>query len=114
MKKNLIIGAVGVITLLLSSCGTLVTTGPGVAVGGGIYPAPIMTPPPGGPFVFRPGAPYGPGFGPGPGPIASPPNPGGPIGGPGDGPGGPGGMGGPGGPGGPGSGPGGPGGPIAE
>ena len=127
MKKKwiLISCAAMVVGLLHTGCGPIVTGGPDVVVGGGIYPAPIPVPGPG-PYVFRPGAPRGPGFQPGylppqgrsggPGnPGIGPGGPGGMPGGPGGGPGGPGGPGGgpggmPGGPGGPGGGPGGPGG----
>ena len=115
MKKKLyLLPAAGFLMLIFAGCGPVVTGGPDVVVGGGIYPAPIPVPPVG-PNVFRPGAPYGPGFKPGfvgnvpggPGPVIF--NPGGGPGAPGGGPGGPGGgPGGSGGLGGPGGGPGGP------
>ena len=127
MKKKWILAPVAaVMCLMASSCGPIVSGGPDVVVGGGIYPAPIPIPGPG-PNVFRPGAPYGPGFRPG---LGAPGNrPGGPVytpgrvpvpNNPGFGPGNPGpsgnatvSPGGPGGgPGGPGGGPGGPGGPF--
>ena len=86
-KKVLLIATAGVFCVLTVSCGPIVTGGPDVVVGGGIYPAPIPVPPPG-PNIFRPGAPNGPGFQrPGAPGIG---NPGGPFGRPG-GPGGPGG-----------------------
>ena len=88
-SKYLLIAAIAISGLLATGCGPLVTTGPDVAVGGGIFPAPLLTPPTG-PFVYRPGAPHGPGFSPGispsryPGrPIYTPGNPGRP-GGPGN------------------------------
>ena len=120
MKKNWIfLPVAGLLLLGVTACGPVVTGGPDVVVGGGIYPAPIPVPPPG-PNVFRPGAPFGPGFRPGfvgrvpggPGPVILNPGrgPGTPAGNPG-GPGGPIGPGAPGGPG-PGNGPGGPGGPM--
>ena len=67
MKRNLMIisGAIGLIALMVSSCGPLVTSGPDVVVGGGIYPPPVLNPPMGNPNMFRPGGPFGPGFAPG-------------------------------------------------
>ena len=120
MKKKLYLFAAAAVCLMASGCGPVVTAGPDVVVGGGIYPAPIPFPPPG-PNVFRPGAPNGPGFRPGfvgnvpggPGPVIVRPG-GGPgnvgPGGPGGGPGAPGGGPGNGGP----VGPGGPGGPSIQ
>lgn len=67
MKRNLLIisGAIGLIGLLATACGPLVTSGPDVMVGGGIYPAPWLNPPLNNPNMYRPGAPNGPGFIPG-------------------------------------------------
>ena len=95
-KKLLLISATSLFLLGVTACGPVVTAGPDVVVGGGIFPAPVPVPPPG-PNIFRPGAPHGPGFRPGfvgnvpggPGPVIL--NPGGGPGGPGGGPGGPGG-----------------------
>ena len=92
-RKNIYLGiSVFIAGVLMTSCGPLVVGPPNAVIGGGIYPAPVMVPPPGGPGVFRPGGPNGPGFAPGGpgGPAAPMNNPGGP-GGPGGGPGGPGG-----------------------
>lgn len=77
MKRKWIFGLVAFcLATLATGCGPIVTSGPDVVVGGGIYPAPIPVPGPG-PNVFRPGAPYGPGFRPGgPGGTGGPGGPG--------------------------------------
>lgn len=76
MKRNLIILASAVVLGLSisTSCGPLVTSGPDVMVGGGIYPAPVWNPPMGNPFIYRPGAPFGPGYAHGPGSFNRPAN----------------------------------------
>ena len=77
-KKILLIPAVTLFIGLTSACGPLVTTGPDVMVGGGIYPPPVLIPPMGNPNAFRPGGPHGPGFAPGTinRPMQGKPNPG--------------------------------------
>ena len=69
MKRNWILLMAGAILIGSLSVGCA-PIGPGdgnVVVGGGVYPPPILNPPPfgPGPVIFRPGAPHGPGFMPG-------------------------------------------------
>lgn len=62
--KLLAISLCAVLGIAVSGCGPLVSAGPDVVVGSGIYPAPYLNPPIG-PYGFRPGGPLGPGFIPG-------------------------------------------------
>lgn len=61
MKRNRILIGIVAIGLLMTGCGPIVTSGPDVSIGGGIYPAPFLVPPIG-PGAYRPGGPNGPGF----------------------------------------------------
>lgn len=66
MKGRKFIFAIGTAVFFLTGCAPIVTSGPDVMIGGGIYPAPVLDPPLGyPPYVFRPGGPNGPGFAPG-------------------------------------------------